>query len=236
MPAKPRQFILYAALATWILMTSACTSPRLERDLKDMPVGAAYMPRNVFSAGPLPATLRRVVVLPYHTSPSASCDAAELRDAMMPLLISSGRFEAITLDPSELLSIAGQETFAVAEGLPLSLTGYLIERFKADGVILTDVTACRPYKPLLLGLRCRLLTLPEQEVLWACDEVFDAGVEEVSIAARRYAEERIEQEYPLQRSYSALISPRRFAAYAAHAIYQTLPGREIENSPSQNPR
>ncbi len=188
-------------------------------------MGQPFQPSNVY-ARPLQPDIRRVVVLPFHASPGYRTEAATVREAMLPSLMAAGRFEVLTLQPSEVMELAGRETFASSDVIPASVAKRLRDQWGADAVLLTDITSYRPYKPFILGVRSRLLNLHNQEVIWACDEVFDAGSREVVVAARLYAEAQIDQEYPLQRSYSALISPRRFAAYVAHSIYATLPEPE----------
>ncbi|MBC2594998.1 hypothetical protein H5P28_12090 [Ruficoccus amylovorans] len=222
---KPIALITPVLTGLCMLLVSSCTSPRLERELKDIPLGPSFQPDNVY-AEPLSPDIRRVLVFPFHTQPDNQAEAATLEKAMLPSLLSTGRFEVVTLERGEVMELAGRPTFASMDMIPPAVAARLREQWRADAVLLTDITSYRPYKPFMLGVRSRLVSLRDQEVIWACDEVYDAGNEAVEVGARRYAERYLEQEYPLQRSYSVLISPRRFAAYVAHSLYSTLPERE----------
>ena len=102
----------------------------------------------------------------------------------------------------------------------------MANRYAVDGILQMELTHYRPYKPLQLGVRSRLVHLNESgDVLWSVDEMFDSGDKTVAIAARKYAEEYVDQPFPLQSSYSVLMSPSRYAAYVGNALFETLPKR-----------
>ena len=79
--------------------------------------------------------------------------------------------------------------------------------------------------PLAVGWSLKLVALHDAHILWAMDEVFDAGEPAVVTAARRYHREHHSDRTALADSRSMLNSPSRFGRYAAHATFASLPDR-----------
>lgn len=192
--------------------------------MRDRPIGPAYHPDNVFAVKHLPLEFERVLVLPI-LNEDGGMVRPEIQDAFIAALRSTGRFEII-LSP-ELAQSEDSASF-IAKGLPLPLRVLEVAKlYDADGIMQVDLTHFRPYKPLQIGVRSRLLSLNERgDILWSIDELFDAGRKDVAIGARKYAEANIEQPFPLQSSYSVLMSPVRFASYVGTTAFNTLPVRE----------
>jgi hypothetical protein len=166
-----------------------------------------------------------VAILPFGTSGLQHPFMPEVESTMIGKLRSSGRFHVILVSPDYLERHTGRHTYPYNEPLPRDLLEAVRSDFKADAVLLTEITAFRPYKPMLLGVRSRLIRLPGYRTLWACDEIFDAGDRTVSTGARKYAEHHLDQPYPLQSSYASLLSPQRFAGYVSQTLYESLPRR-----------
>lgn len=221
--ALPTSFLL-------VLLLAGCTSPRLERELKDRPFGTAYQPANIHAAADLPPGIRRVVVLPFHTGDLGFPFMPEVEEALVQALRRTGRFEILRLGDSEMVRLAGTPALSLARPLPPGLLEAIRDTYQADAILQTDITAFRPYKPLRLGVQSRLFTMEDQRILWSCDELFDAGNRAVAMGARHFAEREVQQPYPLQSSYSALSSPQRFAGYVGHTLFATLPPR-LEQAP-----
>lgn len=213
--------------ALGLLLLSGCGTPRYERALKDRPLGRSYTPLNVSAVASLPATLQRVAVLPFHAGPDAVDFDAALQAVMLAELRKVGRFEVLEISAEELERVTGQRSLSLRGPVPVELVEHLWLTYRAEGVLQTDITVYRAYKPMALGLQMRLFQPLGNQMLWSLDELFDAGDRRVAIAARKYAEANIQQAYPLQSSYSGLFTPRRFCAYAAASAYGTLPPRKI---------
>lgn len=223
--AQPLPLLLCLLLC---LLLGACTSPRIERNLRDKPIGQSFTPKNIYAVELLPPGFNRVLVLPP-TNPKGGDLSPELQDAMLVALRQVARFEVV-------FPGSGSGTVDASASLPRRLTELPLpaaivqeaERRGVDGILQFRFTHYRPYKPMQIGLRARLVALrgegqPEGGVLWEIDELFDAGHKAVAIGARRYAEARLEQAFPLQSSYSVLMSPVRFAGYVGHTAFETLP-------------
>ena len=105
------------------------------------------------------------------------------------------------------------------------LARLLAEHPSVDGVMFLEIFGYRPYKPLALGVRGRLVDLRSGDFIWAIDETFDAGNASVIAAAENF--QRRDQVTNFSRhSYgSVLASPRVFTKYVADAAFGTLPTR-----------
>jgi hypothetical protein len=181
---------------------------------------------NVYHAAALPATLRRVAVLPL-TTDSADLITEEGRDTLQPVLFTELKktraFELVFVSPSQLRAVTGRAQWNAGETLPLDFFSRLHEAFGCDAVIFCRLGQYRAYPPLAVGWDLKLVDGNQQHVVWAIDEVFDAGDPSVETAARSYYERGIHTDDPLADPSSILLSPRRFGQYTASAALSTLP-------------
>lgn len=207
------------------LMISGCTSPRLERAILDRPKGSGYAPDNLYAVDRLAGDIRTVMVLPFGLETLDQPFMPEVETALVQKLHATGRFHVVHISADDLLQETGYYRYPYDGPIASDMLQLLRKRYRADAVLLTEVTAFRPYKPLVLGMRARLIRLSNYQTLWAVDELFDAGDREVTNGARLYAERHLEQAYPLQSSFTPLHSPRRFAGYVGDILYETLPAR-----------
>lgn len=195
--------------------------------MKDTPLGQAFEPENVFTVGALPAGFDRVLLLPP-TDPSGALLSSELTDAFLSSLNATSRFQVISAADWQPTVSSLKDNSPLLSNQPLSgETRAVAARMGADGILELHLSHFRGYKPLRIGVKSRLIDLQAEQgkVLWEIDEVFDAGQRSVATGARRYAEQYIEQRYPLQTSYSVLMSPIRFAGYVGYEIFNTLPSQ-----------
>lgn len=152
--------------------------------------------------------------------------SAELTDAFLSSLSLTNRFQIIPAVEARAAVSGLSEDSPLLSNQPVSAEILeAADRLGADGILELHVTQYRPYKPFQIGVQSRLVALESGEgvVLWEIDEFFDAGQRSVATGARMYAEEYIDQRFPLQSSYSVLMSPTRFARYVGLEIFQTLP-------------
>lgn len=214
-----------------ILLTLAgCTSPRMGREWRDKPIGFQYEPDNVFAIEQMPENLTRVVVLPFSKAASVNDMMPAVESAMVTALRRQSLFELVRVDAESLYQQLGDDNLTFDKPMPAALLDRLRSTYQADAVLQTEITSFRPYKPLQIGVRSRLFTIDDNRIIWSCDEVLDAGNEKVALGARLYAEKELEQPYPLQSSYSALISPERFAGYVGYILFNTLPRRMVDSN------
>jgi hypothetical protein len=190
---------------------------------------ASFEPTNVYREhDSLPMRIKRVAVLPLTvlTEDSASQFG---RETLGPLLIQeltrSRQFELVAVTPEELRVITGRSLWTAEERMPADFFAKLKEQLGVDAVLFARLTQYRPYEPLSMGWRLKLLEVDEPRVLWAVDEVFDARVPQVAAGARRFAQQNPETPGLASDSEGVLTSPRRFAQYTVNSVVATLPGR-----------
>jgi hypothetical protein len=172
--------------------------------------------------------MRRLAVMPL-TAPSQDAQAETGAATLQPVLIAelgkTKAFEIVSVSPEQLQQWTGRASWTAEEKLPPDLLKRLQETLSCDAVLFCRLTQYRPYRPVAIGWRLKLVAAKDADILWSVDEVFDGGEPAVVNAARRYAQEHFQQPPPLADSSSILNSPRRFGQYTLSAVLATLPGR-----------
>lgn len=205
------------------LLLTACMSTSASRALERAP----YIPKNVYKT-PLPAgkQLTRLALLPIVGSPQlGSAESLNgIRRAITEELGKTKKFELITISPDTLHEWAGVSELTSLDEWPQQLKETLTSR-QIDGVVLIEITQLKGYHPIALGLKARLVGLPEGTTYWACDEVFDAAAPEVYSGAKAYEKAMlmITQSAKSQTTGTIELSPSKFAKYCAWTLFQTLP-------------
>lgn len=189
-------------------------------------VGPFYQPRNFSGEKQLPTDIRRVVVLPIATTTVAPTETGETLDAVIAsALQQQQRFEVVRFTRDECRRWFGADAYSSAEALPHGMLDQIARRFGADAVMFVDLTVYQPYRPQTIGLRAKLATVREVRLLWSFDEVISARDPAVANSARRPFLKTDRGTQPVDLSPAALQSPGRFAAFAAEAMFGTLPPR-----------
>lgn len=188
-----------------------------------------YKPTNLHQrAATLPATLRRVAVLPVTVNDQdqdARTGVQNLEPVLVAELRKKGAFEVVPVTREQLRVWTGQPSFRQSEVLPVGLLGQLREQTGCDGVLFSHLSVYRPYPPLAVGWHLALVTSEDRVTEWSVDEVFDAGSPEVIKAAQSYFRGQLNQPSVELDSTGVLTSPRRFGQYSAAAALGTLPTR-----------
>jgi hypothetical protein len=167
-----------------------------------------------------------VLVLPLTsevTGTPAATALEQLETTVRTELKRTQRFELVWLSRAELMTLTGRSDWAADSVLPADFLRRLQEQHQCDGVLFSRLTRYEAYPPLAVGWQFKLVGCPTPQVLWAFDEVFDAREAGVVNGARRFQQAA---EAPGRRpgdSRVILSSPRKFAAYAAHGAFLTLP-------------
>lgn len=195
---------------------------------------AAYEPANIHRAeASLPDQIKRVALLPV-TALSDEPGMDFGRESLGPILANElGRvrlFELVLVGPEELRALTGRPAWTGEEQLPLDFFEKLKDKLGVDAVLFSRLTQYRPYEPLSVGWRLKLVDADDPHLLWAVDEVFDAGTASVATAARRFARSQPGAPGTASEVDDILASPRRFGQYTAHALFATLPGRNTRDA------
>ena len=188
-----------------------------------------YKPTNLYyKSKVLDPKIKRVAVLPLATSLSSESLQAGI-DMLQPLVYAeldkTKRFELMIVSAQQMREWTGRAAWKSDDQLPANFFDKLREMADCDAIFFTELTRYQAYPPLAVGWKLALVQTTPHEILWAADEVFDAGDEEVANAARQYSAQHIHVEAPLSDPESILGSPSRFGQYSLHALLTLLPLR-----------
>jgi hypothetical protein len=220
----PRARVAAALLLASVVFAGCSSVPRKS----EKPAPVAQSSRNVVGDKHLPASLRRVVLLPVCGADAAEPESAAALDAgFATALERQMRFEVVTLSREECMRRFGVDSLLSSGALPAGFLEEISRDFAAQGVMFVDLTSYRPLRPIAIGVRAKLALLEGGRLIWAFDEVFSSGDPAVVAGIRKYyapgGGDRGEN--PANIPEAALLSPSRFGAYAAEATFETLPPR-----------
>lgn len=188
--------------------------------------GPYYTPKNFAGEKRLPAEVRRVLVLPVALGALAPEETARtLDDVVVRAVQEQQRFEIVPLPREESLRLFGAREFPSTAALPHGMLEQLATRYAIDAVLFTDVTVYRPYRPQAIGFRAKLATVRDVRLVWTFDEVISASDPSVANSARRRPVQAAQGRGPVDLSPGTLLSPSRYAAFAADEMFRTLPPR-----------
>jgi len=198
--------------------------------------GKVFVPANHVGEAVMPATVRRVVLLPLAgggVAPPASL--ADLDPVVAAALQQQNRFEVVAVSRETCRRLFGAEEFSSVGALPPDFLAAVRREFGADAVLFVDVTVFRAYRPLAIGFRAKLATLSDVRLVWTFDNLFSAADPAVVNSARRHALTGGTPEIPADLSPAVMQSPSRFTAYAAEAMFATLPPVLAPGTPVTGP-
>lgn len=214
-------------LATLAVLLSLLLSGCATTPMSDQVYGTSYTPTNIYrSEQTLSPRIKRVAALPLD---AASGTPEEAFESLEPVLqaelsrLSIAEWVFITND--DLRRLTDRRRWSADEPLPPDFLKTLRTKLACDAVLFTKLTHYRPFRPVALGWRFKLVDGEDGRVLWAADETFDSGAVAVANAARRYYQRDIRTPSASTDSRMVLESPRYFAEYTLHTLFDTAPGR-----------
>jgi len=213
-------FIIFLLLAS----LSGVGCRRFEEE-KIVAQAKPFIPKNLYPIERLPAYFNRVVVLPCFYSDQDSPVLDYIDEVFHQELSQERIFETLRLSPKQMKEHFGVERVASNLPLPENFLMRLEELTAANGVLFVDVDSYRPYRPLSLGVRSKLVDLKTGEFMWAIDETFDSGHADVIAATRVFQDHDQVRALSAKTSGSVIHSPRAFAKYVASSCFSTMPMR-----------
>jgi hypothetical protein len=168
---------------------------------------------------PLAPNIRRVLAFPLHVPQIAGTDQRDLDNTFNTELNKHQRFEVVRISRDDLARLIGREEISSTEAFPADALAQLKQRYAADAFLFTDITSYRPYRPMAIGVRSRLLEANTLRELWAVDTTLDAAHHEVQSAATSNGGS--------DGPHAGLVlqSPRAYATFVAQQTFSTLPPR-----------
>jgi hypothetical protein len=213
-------FIIFLLLAS----LSAVGCRRFEEE-KIVAQAKPFIPKNLYPIERLPAYFNRVVVLPCFYSDQDSPVLDYVDEVFHQELSQERIFETLRLSPVQMKEHFGVERVASNLPLPENFLMRLEELTAANGVLFVDIDSYRPYRPLALGVRSKLVDLKTGEFMWAIDETFDSGHADVIAGTRVFQAQAQVRALSAKTAGSVIHSPRAFAKYVASSCFSTMPMR-----------
>lgn len=219
-PRLPK--ILTLGVAAIAVLLSGCSTIHRINGEFDTTLGKKRKTTNVYQDGALPGHLTRVALLPMYKGDYDHMDLSLVEENIRLELAKLGLFEVVSVGPEVMRELFAQERFSSIEVLPTQLVEKLNARYAIDGLFLVDLSYFKPYQPVGLGIRAKLLDAKSSQLVWAVDEVFDSSNPKVSNAARKFYKMESVMPYPLHETQSVLHSPNRFSKYVAHSLFGAI--------------
>ena len=202
---------LSAAVAVF---ASACSLPSPPRKL---PVHAWFADELDL------APVRRIVVLPFSSSPGVLADEQLVRTTFTSELAKTHRFRLLSLpeaapEDDMIIEAARRGTLSIEAMVALG------RRYDIDGILLGEITAYRPYQPPQLGLHMQLLSMHSASVVWATECIYDTADARVQEDIKHFAASFLAKDESMHEWRINMLSPRKFATYVAHRLATTWQG------------
>lgn len=207
-------------------MLAGCFSVASKKPIPRENYKPKYVPRNVTGIPVLPKEIHRVVVLPIYWSRDPKSDFVCDLDAIVQLSLQrTNSFEVVPIERESMFKMFGQYQFSSVSILPDNLLAEIGKNYEADAVMFIDLTQNRPYRPIALGLRAKLVETKNARIIWAIDSLFDSADPAVAEAALDFSSRSTYADEHKRTTGSILLSPRAFASFVADAMFGTLPTR-----------
>lgn len=209
-----------------LLLLTGCQSWR-DDFIDDAQNKQFYRPTNFNGEKQLPAGLRRVLVLPVFGGQVVTAETSgALDEIIVSALQQKARFEVVSVSREEIQRRFSQPEFSSAALLPGGFLADLSRAHGAEAVLFVDVTLYSPHAPLRVGFRAKLVAVADVRLIWTFDDAFSAADPTVVNSIQRSGrKEGLAARVPADMTVGTFQSPRRFAAYAADTMFETLPPR-----------
>jgi hypothetical protein len=214
----------YFSILTLSLIISLTSCRKFEQD-KVIAEAEPYIPKNLYPIERLPTYFNRVALMPCYYPDSASSLLNFADEAFYRELSQARLFEVVQVSPEVCAELFGQPRYSSSHPLPSDFMEILANHTQANGVAFIDLHSYKAYKPLSIGVRCKLIDLKSGDFMWAIDETIDAGDASVIVAANHFQRGKHVNALSAKTASSVLQSPRLFTKFAAQAMFSTLPSR-----------
>mgnify|MGYP001412467650 CR=1 FL=1 len=217
-----RRFAATSVLGAALIALAGCMHPPAHDSARVGPFHAAV---NHGAQTQLPANLRRVVLLPVAGGSVADAESSATLSAVFAAeLQKCNRFEVVTLTREDVQRRFRQPEVLSTAALPHDFMVKLRRDLAVDGVMFVDLTAYKPYRPLVIGVRAKLAMAGEDvQLVWAFDNIFSTADPAVANSARNHFIDSDRGGVPADLSPGVLHSPSKFAEYVAAQAFSTLP-------------
>ena len=207
-----------------IIVLSLSSCRRFEQE-KVIAKAEPFVPQNLYPIERLPPHFNKVVILPCHLDDLDS-PMLEYIDVIIAQELAQERiFETTSFSVPKMIQNFKEPRFSSSNRLPENFLNRLEDLTAANGVLFVDIHSFRPYRPMSLGIRAKLVDIKTGDFMWAIDETFDLGHGSIILGATEFQKVNHIRAISSKTSGSVLHSPRVFAKYAFSTCFSTLPQR-----------
>ncbi|MBC8324354.1 MAG: hypothetical protein H8E27_01835 [Verrucomicrobia subdivision 3 bacterium] len=198
----------------------------LERTDNGAYMGPFHAPSNSHLVpGGLPADLLRVAVMPL--MPGRGNVPAERGTPLLQTILTeelsrARLFEVVTVTSHRLHGLFNERAIYADAALPFDFLPMLAKETGCQAVLFCELTTYRAYPPIGVGWKLHLFSLEDGQLIWATDEVFDAGQTTVNNSLRRHIREHQSSSVLAATELLILNSPRELGRYSLGSIFQHL--------------
>lgn len=178
--------------------------------------------------------MRRLAVLPIYSARPIDETQRDMDGIFRAELSKVVKYEIVQVSRTDMSSLINREAVSSSEIIPSPVIAMLRQKYGADAVLFTDFTLFRPYRPLAIGVRSKIVDLKTMEILWMADGILDSAEPDVSDLATQFSESGLQMRYisdkvPKGRKREQgsgnqiiLQSPRLYAGFVAHEAFSSL--------------
>lgn len=191
-------------------------------------------PQPVSSGVVWPAGMRRLAVLPIYANRPIDDVQRDMDGIFRGELSKVVKYEIVQVPRSEMLQLTSNEAISSSSIISADVVKSLRQKHAADAVMFIDFTVFRPYRPIAIGVRAKIVDLRNMEVIWVADGILDTAEPDVAALATQFAGLGLNVPYisptiPKGKDREAasgnqiiLQSPRLFAGFVAHEAFASL--------------
>lgn len=220
------KIVLGGILLTMVFIFSGCTASK-RHAIAEGQLYQSFCPDNVYYEE-LPDQMRRVAILPIYSEDLEGELIENLDKVFAAELNKISQFEVVPVSRYDLQEMFDVYQLSSVKRLPPSFMQDMYDYYGVDGIMFVDLTNYRPYRPISVGVRNKLVDVRNGEVIWAFDTVFDSGNPHVAVSARRYQQCSYRGGYLIDSGGSVLRSPIVFSQYVASESFRAIPKRKVE--------
>ena len=165
--------------------------------------------------------LRRVGLVPFAGQTVDREHARMLQAAFLHEFSVNTTFEVVMLEENAMVEVAESNPYRRGRLKPMTVLE-LSRRYSLDGILMGTVTHMNAYPPQMLGIEMDLIACETGLPIWSSRVQMDASDVRVRNGLGEYARAQERTGTP-RGDVLALISPTRFARYAAYEVARSLP-------------
>lgn len=211
--------------------SAAATTGRIKRISEPTMTSS---PQPVSARVAWPAGMRRLAILPIYANRPIDDLQRDMDGIFRGELSKVVKYEIVQVPREEMLQLTSRESVSSSSVISADVIKALRQKYAADAVMFVDFTVFRPYRPIAIGVRAKIVDLRNMEVIWVADGILDTAEPDVATLATQFAGLGLNVPYisptipkgKTRESASGnqiiLQSPRLFAGFVAHEAFSTL--------------